>query len=92
VNLADIQRQVPLPETADELCAVAEGVKAEPRDIHLGARATEGLQHGRGWGDERRGAVGPGAGLHLRRGTVPAGVALGGLLRRDGEADHERRG
>jgi CHAT domain-containing protein/tetratricopeptide (TPR) repeat protein len=41
VNLADIKGQVPLPETRDELCAVAEGVKAEPRDIHLGALATE---------------------------------------------------
>ena len=29
VNLADIKGQVPLPETADELCAVAQGVKAE---------------------------------------------------------------
>ena len=41
VNLADIKAQVPLPETADELCAVAQGVKAEPADIRLGARATE---------------------------------------------------
>jgi CHAT domain-containing protein/tetratricopeptide (TPR) repeat protein len=41
VNLAHIKAQDPLPETADELCAVAGGVKAEPRDIHLGARATE---------------------------------------------------
>ena len=41
VNLADIKAQTPLPETRDELCAVAQGVKAEPRDIHLGARATE---------------------------------------------------
>ena len=41
VNLMDIKEQDPLPETADELCAVAEGVKAEPGDIRLGARATE---------------------------------------------------
>jgi CHAT domain-containing protein len=41
VNLADIKAQEPLPETRDELCAVAEAVNAEPRDIHLGARATE---------------------------------------------------
>ena len=33
--------QVPLPETADELCAVAQDVRAEARDIHLGAQATE---------------------------------------------------
>jgi CHAT domain-containing protein len=33
---------VPLPETADELCAVAEDVKAQTsRDILLGAKATE---------------------------------------------------
>ena len=41
VNLADIKEQVPLPETADELCAVADRVNAEPRDIHLGTKATE---------------------------------------------------
>ncbi len=41
VNLADIKSQVPLPETAEELCAVGQAVKAEPRDIHLGSRATE---------------------------------------------------
>ncbi|MFZ4807796.1 MAG: CHAT domain-containing protein [Hyphomicrobiaceae bacterium] len=33
--------QVPLPETADELCAVAQDMKADPADIHLGAHATE---------------------------------------------------
>ena len=33
--------QVPLPETADELCAVAQDVKAEASDIRLGAQATE---------------------------------------------------
>ena len=31
----------PLPETADELCAVAQDVKADARDIRLGAQATE---------------------------------------------------
>jgi len=36
-----IKSQVPLPETADELCAVAQDVKAEASDIHLGTRATE---------------------------------------------------
>jgi CHAT domain-containing protein len=41
-NLADIKGQVPLPETRDELCSVAQGVKGDvARDIHLGARATE---------------------------------------------------
>jgi CHAT domain-containing protein len=41
-NVADIKGQVPLPETADELCAVADGVQADTaRDIHLGSRATE---------------------------------------------------
>ena len=33
--------QVPLPETADELCAVARDVHADPGEIRLGARATE---------------------------------------------------
>jgi CHAT domain-containing protein/tetratricopeptide (TPR) repeat protein len=42
VNLADIKGQVPLPETADELCAVAQDVKADAaRDVLLGVRATE---------------------------------------------------
>jgi CHAT domain-containing protein/tetratricopeptide (TPR) repeat protein len=40
-NVALLKEQVPLPETADELCAVAQGVKAEPSDIHLGTQATE---------------------------------------------------
>jgi CHAT domain-containing protein len=33
--------QVPLPETADELCAVAQDVKAQASDIRLGPQATE---------------------------------------------------
>ena len=40
-DVSHIKGQVPLPETADELCAVAQDVKAEARDIHLGAQATE---------------------------------------------------
>lgn len=43
-NLADTQvlrRQAPLPETADELCAVARELTADPRDVNLGERATE---------------------------------------------------
>ena len=40
-DLSHIKRQEPLPETADELCAVAQDVKAEARDIRLGAQATE---------------------------------------------------
>ena len=43
-GLADVsllKMQVPLPETADELCAVAEAMKAGTRDIHLGTQATE---------------------------------------------------
>jgi CHAT domain-containing protein len=40
-DLAQIKRQVPLPETADELCAVAHDMKALARDIRLGAKATE---------------------------------------------------
>ena len=42
--LADVsflRAQVPLPETADELCAIARDVDADPREIYLGARATE---------------------------------------------------
>jgi CHAT domain-containing protein len=44
-GLADLPRlkaQVPLPETADELCAVAKELKADvARDIRLASRATE---------------------------------------------------
>jgi CHAT domain-containing protein/tetratricopeptide (TPR) repeat protein len=40
-DLRHIKMQVPLPETADELCAVARDVKAEAHDIRLGAQASE---------------------------------------------------
>jgi CHAT domain-containing protein len=40
-DVSHIKMQVPLPETADELCAVAQDVRAEAHDIHLGAEATE---------------------------------------------------
>jgi CHAT domain-containing protein len=42
-NLSHIKRQIPLPETADELCDVAQDVSADvARDIRLGMQATEG--------------------------------------------------
>ena len=41
-NVAAIKAQTPLPETADELCAVAQDVKAGAGDIRLAAQATEG--------------------------------------------------
>ena len=40
-DVSHIKMQVPLPETTDELCAVAADVKAGTRDIHLGVQATE---------------------------------------------------
>jgi CHAT domain-containing protein len=43
-NLADVElirRQYPLPETADELCAVAQAIGASPATVHLGDKATE---------------------------------------------------
>ncbi len=43
-GLADVDHiriQVPLPETADELCAVARDLKADASEMRLGARATE---------------------------------------------------
>ncbi len=40
-DVSFLRRQVPLPETADELCAVARDVHAGAGDIYLGARATE---------------------------------------------------
>ena len=41
-EVADIRIQVPLPETADELCAVARDLGVPDSDIWLGARASEG--------------------------------------------------
>ena len=41
VDLTDIRAQVPLPETADELCAVARDLGIPDSEIHLGNRATE---------------------------------------------------
>jgi CHAT domain-containing protein len=40
-DIAVIKRQIPLPETADELCAVAHEAKSHASDIYLGTRATE---------------------------------------------------
>jgi CHAT domain-containing protein/tetratricopeptide (TPR) repeat protein len=41
-DLAQLRSQSPLPETADELCAVARDLEADVKEIRLGARATEG--------------------------------------------------
>jgi CHAT domain-containing protein/tetratricopeptide (TPR) repeat protein len=43
VDVAMIRRQQPLPETADEVCAVASAVGATPDAVFLGSRATEGM-------------------------------------------------
>ena len=40
-KVSHIRTQVPLPETADELCAVAGDLKADVKEMRLGARATE---------------------------------------------------
>ena len=40
-DLDHLRSQTPLPDTADELCAVAKDLKLAPDDILLGARATE---------------------------------------------------
>jgi CHAT domain-containing protein/tetratricopeptide (TPR) repeat protein len=40
-EVTQIRRQVPLPETADELCAVARDLRIGGDEIRLGARATE---------------------------------------------------
>jgi hypothetical protein len=40
-DAGEIRSQVPLPETADELCAVARDLRASDNDIWLGDRATE---------------------------------------------------
>lgn len=40
-DLADLRRQSPLPETADELCSVAKSLGVADSEIYLGARATE---------------------------------------------------
>ncbi len=43
-SFADVEalrRQSPLPETADEVCTIAENLHAPSGDVYLGARATE---------------------------------------------------
>jgi CHAT domain-containing protein len=40
-DVAILRRQAPLPETADELCTIANEVGASKADIHLGGGATE---------------------------------------------------
>ena len=42
-DLAHLRAQVPLHDTADELCAVAKDLKLAPDDIVLGAGATEAM-------------------------------------------------
>jgi CHAT domain-containing protein/tetratricopeptide (TPR) repeat protein len=41
IDVADVLSQVPLPETADELCAVARDLGVSGEEIRLGERATE---------------------------------------------------
>jgi CHAT domain-containing protein len=41
VDVAEVRLQVPLPETADELCAVARDLGVSGEEIRLGERATE---------------------------------------------------
>src|SRR5262249_49381833 len=41
VDVATLRRQTPLPETADELCAVARRLNAGDDNVRLGARLTE---------------------------------------------------
>ena len=40
-DVSFLRQQAPLPETAEELCAVARDVRANASDIYLGSRATE---------------------------------------------------
>jgi len=41
VEVAQVRRQTPLPETADELCAVARDLNSDVEAIRLGVQATE---------------------------------------------------
>lgn len=40
-DVRELRRQMPLPETADELCTIASQLGAADRDVWLGERATE---------------------------------------------------
>jgi CHAT domain-containing protein len=40
-NVEELRKQDPLPESADELCAVARDLKATDGDVYLGGQATE---------------------------------------------------
>jgi CHAT domain-containing protein len=42
VDLAHVRAQTPLPETANEVCAVAHQLRARQADVRLGAKASEG--------------------------------------------------
>jgi hypothetical protein len=53
-NLAHLRMQTPLPETADEVCAVARSVKADVREMRIGARARRARSNG-----SRRAAILP---------------------------------
>lgn len=40
-DVEELRKQMPLPETADELCAVAKSIGAAKSDVHLGSQASE---------------------------------------------------
>jgi CHAT domain-containing protein len=40
-NVEEVRSQYPLPETAEELCAVAQSIGADETAVHLGERASE---------------------------------------------------
>lgn len=42
VNLEELRRQYPLPDTADELCAVSRALGSQQSQVYLGSKATEG--------------------------------------------------
>jgi CHAT domain-containing protein/tetratricopeptide (TPR) repeat protein len=57
-DVEELRRQEPLPETADELCAVARDLEAAESDVHLGARASETeVKRLSGTGELRRYAI-----------------------------------
>jgi len=73
-DVRELRRQMPLPETADELCTIARRLGASEEDVWLGDRATErNLKHISATGELARYGV-----LHFATHGLVAGD-LGGL-------------
>ena len=83
-NVDEVRTQYPLPETADELCAVAQTVGAQESAVHLGERNTEKvIKARRQWTKSREAG-------RLRCGGLYEGlIGRGTLMRTEGTSREE---